>query len=137
MATNLYEKGLRVGLIGESLLNVTSEQSALKMGSGSLDVFATPALIAQVEAAAVSAVDPYLPDGMASVGIEINVRHLSATPIGERVVAMAEITRIDGKRITLEVRAWDERELIGEGVHVRYLIYADELLERLKRDKQA
>ena len=137
MATNLSEKGLRVGLIGESLLNVTSEQSALKMGSGSLEVFATPALIAQVEAAAVSAVDPYLPDGMASVGIEINVRHLSATPIGERVVAMAEITRIDGKRITLEVRAWDERELIGEGVHVRYLIYADELLERLKRDKQA
>ena len=134
MSTNLYEKGLRVGLIGESLLNVTSKESALTMGSGSMEVLATPALIAQMEAAAVSAVDSYLPDGMASVGIEVNIRHLSATPLGERVVAMAEITRIDGKRITLEVRAWDERELIGEGVHVRYLIYADELLERLKRN---
>lgn len=136
MGTNLYEKGLRVGLIGESLLNVTSQQSAITMGSGSLNVLATPALIAQMEAAAVSAIEPYLPDGMASVGIEVCVKHLAATPLGERVVAMAEITRIDGKRIILEVRAWDERELIGEGSHIRYLIYHDEMLKRLKREDE-
>lgn len=131
MTTNIYEKGLRVGLIGEAVLNVTSKETALALGSGSLEVFATPALVAQLEAAAVSAIHPYLPDGMTSVGIEISVQHLSATPIGEQVVSMAEITRIDGKRIILEVRAWDERELIGQGTHTRYLIDdADEFMNQ-------
>jgi predicted thioesterase len=130
-------QGLRVGLIGESIDTVTQQQTARAMGSGLLDVYATPAMIALLEAAAVSAIDPYLDDDRASVGIEINVRHLSATPIGEHITAIAEVTRIDGKRVTLEVRAWDERELIGEGTHVRYLIYADDFMARLKRDDVA
>lgn len=131
---NLYEKGLRVGMIGESVVNVTSEHTALAMGSGSLKVFATPAMAIQMEAASVSAIDPYLPAGMTSVGIELKIRHLAATPIGEQIVSMAEITRIDGRRIVLEVRCWDERELIGEGNHIRYVIDADEFMARLSRD---
>jgi len=134
MATNFLEKGLRVGLIGESITTVTSEKTALAVGSGALDIFATPAMAAEMESAAVSAVDPYLPDGMSSVGIEFSVRHLSATPIGERIVSMAEITRIDGRRVIIEVRCWDERELIGDGKHVRYVIETDEFLERTARD---
>lgn len=124
---------LRVGLIGEAITTVTSQQSAVTMGSGSLQVFATPALIAQMEAATVAAVDPYVRKGYTSVGVEVNVRHLAATPIGEYVTCMAEITRINGKRVELQVRAWDEHALIGEGTIIRYLIDADEFLSRLDR----
>lgn len=127
----MLEKGLRVGLIGEAITSVTDELTAIHMGSGSVNVYATPALIALMEAAAVSAIDPYLAEGHTSVGIEVSVRHVSATPIGERIVAMAEVTRIDGKRIILEVRAWDERELIGQGTHTRYIINAEEFMARL------
>lgn len=130
----LMNQGLRVGLIGESIDTVTEQQTAKSMGSGTLDVYATPAMVALLEAAAVLAIEPYLEDDRASVGIEMNLRHLSATPIGEHITAMAEITRIDGKRVTLEVRAWDERELIGEGTHVRYLIHAEDFMSRLKRN---
>ncbi len=124
---------LRVGLIGEAITTVTSQQSAVSMGSGSLQVFATPALIAQLEAASVAAVDPYLRAGYTSVGVEIQVRHVAATPIGEYVTAMAEVTRINGKRVELQVRAWDEHELIGEGTIVRYVIDAEEFMSRLDR----
>jgi predicted thioesterase len=124
---------LRVGLIGEAINTVTSQQSAVSMGSGSLEVYSTPALIAQLEAATVAAVDPYLRKGYTSVGVDIKIRHLSATPIGEYVTAMAEITRIDGKRVELQVRAWDEHELIGEGTIIRYVIDAEEFLSRLDR----
>lgn len=130
---NIYENGLRVGLIGESIDTVTDTQTAVTMGSGALDVYATPAMIALMEAAAVSAVDPYLPQGMASVGIEVNVSHISATPIGEKVTAMAEITHIDERRIRIEVRCWDDRELIGHGQHVRYIIDLDEFNTRVQR----
>lgn len=127
------DKGIRVGLIGESIATVTSELTAKAMGSGTLDVYATPAMVALMESAAVAAIEPHLEDGKVSVGIEIQVRHLAATPVGEHITAMAEITRIDGRRITLEVRAWDDYELIGEGIHMRYLIEADDFMARLKR----
>jgi fluoroacetyl-CoA thioesterase len=133
----MIEKGIRVGLIGEAITTVTSDLTAVTMGSGSVHVYATPAMIALMEAAAVSAIDPYLLDGRTSVGIEINVQHLSATPVGERITAMAEVTRIDGKRVILEVRAWDEREIIGQGTHTRYIINIDEFMARVegKKDK--
>ena len=124
--------GLRVGLIGEAIDTVTIEQSAITMGSGAFEVFATPALIALMESAAVAAIAPYLPQDHASVGIEINVKHISATPIGEGVVAMAEVTRLNDKRVHLEVRAWDEREMIGIGTHVRYIVDIEEFEDRLQ-----
>jgi fluoroacetyl-CoA thioesterase len=125
--------GLRVGLIGEAKGMVSSEETARKMGSGAVEVYATPAMIALMEAAALAAIDPHLPDGEVTVGIEVSVRHISATPVGEGITAMAEITRIDGKRVHLEVRAWDERELIGVGNHVRFIIEAADFEQRLKR----
>lgn len=130
------ENGLRVGLIGEAKAQVSSEVTALKMGSGAVEVYATPAMIALMEAAALAAIDPYLPAGEVTVGIEVAVRHISATPIGEGITAMAEITRIDGKRVHLEVRAWDERELIGIGSHIRYIIAASDFEQRLKRPNE-
>lgn len=122
---------VRVGLIGEAITSVTEAQTAQQMGSGSLNVFATPAMIALMEAACVSTIDSYLSPGKASVGIAIEVQHLSATPIGERINVMAEITQVEGRRVTLEVRAWDEHELIGEGKHTRYIIDVESFLSRL------
>ncbi len=131
----MFESGLRVGLIGEAIDTVTSEQTAIAMGSGAFDVLATPALIALMESAAVAAIAPNIPKDHASVGIEINVQHISATPIGEGIVAMAEITRIDDKRVYLEVRAWDENEMIGIGTHIRYLVNIEEFEDRLRRSE--
>jgi predicted thioesterase len=132
----MFETGLRVGLIGEAIDTVTQQQTALAVGSGAFKVFSTPSLIALMESAAVSAIAPYIADDHASVGIEVSVKHLSATPIGEAVVAMAEVTKIDGKRVHLEIRAWDERELIGVGTHLRYIVEIADFEERLNRNDE-
>lgn len=129
----MFRSGLRVGLIGEAISTVTIEQTALKMGSGAFRVFATPALIALMESAAVAAIASNIPKDHASVGIEVHIKHISATPIGENVVAMAEVTRIDDKRVYLEVRAWDENELIGIGTHIRYVVEVSEFESRLQQ----
>lgn len=125
---------LRVGLIGEAIDTVTQKHTAIEMGSGAFKVYATPAMITLMESAAVSAIAPYLPKDAASLGIEINVQHIAATPIGEGVVAMAEVTKIDGKRVHLEVRAWDEQEMIGIGTHIRYITYIKDFEARIKRN---
>lgn len=113
---------IQPGTIGEQVITVTEEQTAFHLGSGGLKVFATPAMIALMEAAAVRAIDPLLPEGQASVGAAINVRHLAATPLGEQVRARVEVTAVDGRKLTLRVQAWDEHELIGEGEHTRFVI---------------
>lgn len=127
----MLEKGLRVGSIGEAIATVTSKETAITLGSGAVNVYGTPAMIALMEAATVSAVDPYLTGGRVSIGMDIAVRHVSPTPIGEQVTAIAEITRIDGKRVTLEVRVWDEHDLIGIGTIVRYLVNHEEFTRRV------
>jgi len=127
----MAEKSLRVGLIGEAISTVTIEETALTMGSGSFEVYATPAMLALMEGAAISAMTPYLKDDFASVGIEINAKHIAATPIGEGVTAIAEITRIDGKRVHLEIRAWDEKALIGTATHTRYIVHIDDFMDRV------
>jgi predicted thioesterase len=119
-------------LTGEQVTNVTEVLTAKHLGSGGIDVYATPAMIALMEAAAVAAVDHLLPQGKASVGVALDVKHLAATPLGHQVRARAEVTDVDGRRITFAVQAWDERELIGEGMHTRYVIDAARFLERVR-----
>jgi fluoroacetyl-CoA thioesterase len=123
---------IQPGLIGEQETTVTMALTARHLGSGGIDVYATPAMIALMEAAAVAAIDPHLPEGQASVGAAIAVRHLAATPLGQRVRARAEVTGVDGRQITLTVQAWDERELIGEGTHTRFLIDVARFLEKVQ-----
>lgn len=124
-----------VGARSDQTVLVTDDLTAVAMGSGSLPVLATPAMIALMESAALAAIDPLLPEGQSSVGIEVNVRHLSATPVGEEIIASAIVTQIDGKRVTFEVRAWDRKELIGEGTHVRYIIDEVRFMSRLSDDE--
>jgi predicted thioesterase len=113
---------IQPGLVGEKMTTVTDVLLATHLGSGSIDVYGTPAMVALMESAAVAAIDPRLPEDQASVGIALDVKHLAATPTGHRVRARAKVIAVDGRKVTLTVEAWDEQELIGTGTHTRYII---------------
>jgi fluoroacetyl-CoA thioesterase len=123
---------ITIGLKGELATTVTAEQTARHLGSGGIDVFATPAMVALMEGAAVDAIDKHLAAGQASVGIDVHIQHLAATPLGKSVRAEAEVTAVDRRKVTFNVKAWDEHELIGEGTHVRFVIDLDRYIERLQ-----
>lgn len=123
---------IQPGLTGTASTVVTPELTATHLGSGDVDVYATPAMIALMEAAAVSAIDHLLPEGRASVGVSIQVEHLAATPLGQQVQAKAEIIAVEGRRITFTVQAHDEQELIGKGVHTRFVIDTARFVERIQ-----
>lgn len=122
---------ITLGLIGEQTTTVTTALTATTFGSGSLPVYATPALIALMEAAAVTAVTPLLPDHQTSVGTFIAVKHLAATGLNQVVRAKAEVTGIEGNQITFVVQAWDSKQLIGEGTHTRYIVDIERFMKRL------
>ena len=122
--------GLKVGTTGEARTMVTGENTALKFGSGTVNVYATPAMIWLMEKASVNCVDSSLPQGFSSVGTKLDIKHLAATPIGMEVVAEAELIEADGPRLKFKVTAYDSKEKIGEGTHSRYIIKLDEFLKK-------
>src|SRR5215470_8850784 len=124
--------GLAVGMRGESSLVVADEHTAAHFGAGGVHVFGTPMMIGLMENAAFSAIQPLLPEGQSSVGTRVNVSHLAATPIGMRVTATAELLEVDGRRLVFRVEARDEKELIGEGQHERFIITLDRFLSRIE-----
>lgn len=113
---------LEIGLKGYQEVQAAETNSAKTMGSGSLDVFATPAMIALMEETAWKSVQPYLEEGQGSVGIQLNVDHLSATPLGMKVRCESEVTAVEGRKLTFKVTAYDEAGLIGEGTHQRFIV---------------
>ena len=121
---------ITVGMKGEVITQVDREDTAAEVGSGSLLVYATPCMVALMEGAACEAISSALPEGQTSVGTELNIKHVSATPVGLEVRAEAEVTAVEGKVITFEVKAYDEAGLIGEGTHKRAVINAQRFLER-------
>jgi predicted thioesterase len=121
-----------LGLEAETTTCVDERLLATDMGSGSVAVYATPAMVALMEAAAVAALAPVLPKGRSSVGIAIDVRHIAATPPGQNVRARAEVIAVDGGKVTFQVQAWDERELIGQGSHTRYVIDVARFMARVE-----
>lgn len=123
---------LEAGLIGEVTLVVATTHTASHLGSGGVDVLATPILIALMEDAARTLVDPKLDPGQMSVRVNLNVTHLAATPLGMRVTARAKLLSVDGRNLTFEVEAHDEREKIGEGTHTRAIINLDRFMARAK-----
>ena len=125
---------LQTGLTGEARAIVDAPQLASAFGSGSwkVDVYATPAMIGLMEQAAVNAVDHLLPPGQSSVGTRIDVQHLAATPPGVEVRARAELTAVDGRRLTFRVEAFDPVEKIGSGTHERMVVDLQRLLERAR-----
>jgi fluoroacetyl-CoA thioesterase len=123
---------IHAGLAAERATTVVEALLATHLGSGSVEVYATPAMVALIESAAVAAIDPLLPEGQASVGVALDVRHLAATPPGQQVRARAEVVGVEGRKVTFRVQAWDEHELIGEGTHTRYVIDAARFMERAR-----
>ncbi len=121
---------LKALMHGEARTRVTGENTALKFGSGKVDVFGTPAMIALMEEASINTVDKKLPEGFATVGTELSIKHIAATPKGMNITASAELTEIDSKRLVFKVEAFDELEKIGEGTHQRYIIELDKFKNR-------
>ncbi len=122
---------LEVGHTGEVRATVEAAMLASAVGSGSLDVLATPWLVALLERAACAAVEGRLGDaGQTSVGVRIDVRHLAPTPVGMDVRAHAELVEVDGRRLVFRVEAFDSRERIGEGSHERAVVDANRLQAR-------
>jgi fluoroacetyl-CoA thioesterase len=119
-------------LSGEVVREVTDEITADAMGSGGVRVLGTPAMIMLMEQAALKAVEPYLAEGQTTVGTRLDVRHLAATPVGMRVTVRARLVEVDGRRLTFEVEAEDEREPVGKGRHERFIIDRARFLDRVQ-----
>lgn len=121
---------IEVGMKGEASTLVEREDTAFEVGSGSLLVYATPCMVALMEGAACEAIEEALSEGQTTVGTELNIRHISATPVGLEVRAEAEVTAVEGKAITFKVTAYDEAGVIGEGEHKRFIVNSQKFLDR-------
>ena len=109
---------------------VTEDRTAKAMGSGELPVFATPAMIALVEETCWKSVADELESGQGTVGTMLDVRHVSATPVGMKVWCESELVGIDGRKLTFSVKVFDEAGLVGEGTHERFIIDNKRFLEK-------
>ena len=123
---------LQPGLTGSAELVVGEEHTAPFVGSGRVRVLATPVMINLIEAAALAAAEHLLPPGYQSLGILLQVRHIAATPVGMRVRATAEVTKVDGRTLTFRVEARDERDLIGDGTHERVIVNVERFDKRVQ-----
>lgn len=121
---------VEIGMRGRAEAVVTPENTARAAGSGLVPVFATPWMVALMENAAVQAVQEALAPGEGTVGTRLDVTHDAATPIGMKVWAEAEVTAVDGRKLTFAVSAWDEAGKIGGGIHERAIIWTDKFLAR-------
>ena len=113
---------METGIIGQEELIVNETNTAEALGSGSLAVFATPAMIALMEKTARLSVAPFLEDGQSTVGTLVNVKHLSASPVGMKITCRTELKEIDRRRLVFHVECSDEAGIIGEGEHERFII---------------
>ena len=121
---------ITVGLRGEVSTLVEREDTAREVGSGDLLVYATPCMVALMEGAACEAIAEALTDTQTTVGTALNIEHLSATPVGLEVRAVAEVTAVEGKVITFAVTAFDEAGEIGKGTHKRVLVNSQKFLDK-------
>jgi Predicted thioesterase len=123
-----------IGIKGRRELIVDESDSALNLESGTLRVFATPAMVALMEKTCWMSIASYLDDGSCTVGISLNIKHVSATPIGMKVVCNSELVKIDGKRLTFTLKVYDETNIIGEGIHERFIV-KEESFQKKANDK--
>ena len=121
---------IEVGMKGRAETVVTRDNTAQAVGSGLVQVFATPYMIALMENAAVNAVQAQLAPDEGTVGTRLDVTHDAATPIGMKVWAEAEVTAVEGRKLTFAVSAWDEAEKIGGGTHERFIIKTERFLAK-------
>lgn len=121
---------LKAGLLGQAETTVNESNTAAAIGSGALPVFSTPHMIALMENASMNAIAPCLEEGQGSVGVRIDVEHLAATPLGMSVRAESCLTKVEGRMLSFEVKAWAGDELIGRGSHQRCLVFNGRFMEK-------
>lgn len=122
---------LEKGLSAQSRTTVTPENTAARMGSGDMEVFATPSMVALMENAAMKAVAAVLPEGSTTVGSEMNVTHIKPSGLGTEIVATAVLAEVEGRKLTFNVGARDAAGMIGEGVHIRFVVDREKFMAKL------
>ena len=123
---------IEIGIKGHKEQIVIPEMSAARVGSGLVEVFATPMMVALIEQTCLESVLPQLEEGQGTVGTLVNVTHVSATPVGMRVWCESELVEVDRRRLVFNVKAYDECGLIGEGSHERFIIDNAKFMEKIK-----
>lgn len=122
---------IEIGLQAESKVKVSDSNTALTLGSGDMEVFATPAMVALMENAAMKAVADHLSEGSTTVGTAMQTSHIKASKLGATITASAELTQVEGRSLKFVVKAWDEVGTIGEGEHTRFIVDRERFLAKL------
>lgn len=128
---------MELGIKGCAETEVNEINTAKKVGSGTLEVFATPCMVALMEEAALSSVAPYLAEGEGTVGTKLEISHDAATPLGMKVRAESTLVEIDRRRLVFEVSAYDECGLIGKGKHERFIVNGEKFLAKTNAKRAA
>lgn len=113
---------MKIGIKNTIKKTVTEINTAKAIGSGTLEVFATPAMIALIEETAWKSVQQYLEEGQSTVGSSLDIKHISPTPLGNSVCCTTELIEIDGKKLVFKAEVVDNKSVIGTGLHTRYII---------------
>lgn len=126
-------KSIIIGLAGKAETVVDNTNTASAMGSGDMEVFATPAMVALMETAAVDALSPMISPESSTVGTLINVSHVKASPAGEKITAEAVLAETDGRRLVFSVKAYDSKGIIGEGRHERFIVDREKFMSKFNK----
>lgn len=124
---------LKAGIKGRQEVMVTEDNSASALGSGLLEVFATPAMAALIEKTAWISVDPYMNDGEGTVGTVLNIKHMAATPVGMTVWCESELIEVDKRRLLFRVEVFDATGKVGEGEHERFVINNEKFMAKAQK----
>ena len=122
---------MEAGIKNEKSIVVTDEVTASKVGSGLLPVYATPSMIALMEGTCAESVQPYLAEGEGTVGVAVDIKHSAATPVGMSVRCESLLKEVNGKKLVFEVNVYDEKGLVGTGIHKRAIINNEAFMARL------
>ena len=122
---------MEAGIKNEKSIVVTDEVTASKVGSGLLPVYATPSMIALMEGTCAESVQPYLAEGEGTVGVGVDIKHIAATPVGMIVRCESLLKEVNGKKLVFEVNVYDEKGLVGTGIHKRAIINNEAFMARL------
>lgn len=122
---------MEAGIKNEKSIVVTDEVTASKVGSGLLPVHATPSMIALMEGTCAESVQPYLAEGEGTVGVAVDIKHIAATPVGMTVRCESLLKEVNGKKLVFEVNVYDEKGLVGTGIHKRAIINNEAFMARL------
>ncbi len=121
---------LTVGISNEITKTVTKETTAAALGSGLLEVYATPAMVALMEETCMRSVQAELEEGCGTVGTGLTIHHISATPVGMKVRCASKLVEVDGRKLVFDVQAFDEAGLIGQGTHERFIIENEKFFQK-------